>query len=348
MVNVTDADVVSPVNAAPLRIGVLGAARISTASVIKASQLTGDRLVAVAARDPKRAAEYAAANGFERSEPSYEALLAADDIDVIYNPLPNGLHAEWTIKALRAGKNVLSEKPFSSNLAEGEILATVAEETGGKLWEAFHNRHHPVMGRMLEIAASGEVGDVTHVHVRMDMPYPGDDDPRSSFALAGGGLMDVGCYAVHAAVEFGALLGGAPRITAATAEVSTFDELIDTRLVASAVYPNGRTASLHSSMSDNDVRFELSFTGTRGKAYAPGFVLPHLDDRVIVTVDGVERVEHLGTRTSYAYQLDAVRRNLRDGEPFAVPVSTSLTIMGLIDDAYRAAGLPVRPARVLE
>ena len=114
----------------PLRIGVLGAARINELAILEPARLTGARLVAVAARDRSRAEIYAQQNGFDRALDSYDAVINDPQVEAIYNPLPNSLHAPWNLAALRAGKHVLSEKPFASNAAEARRVADAARGTG--------------------------------------------------------------------------------------------------------------------------------------------------------------------------------------------------------------------------
>ena len=177
----------------PLRIGVLGAARISDIAIVQPAHLTGHRLVAIAARDRARATDYAAAHGIERVLDSYQAVIDDPEVEAIYNPLPNGLHGPWNLRAIAAGKQVLSEKPSASNAAEARAVRDAAAAAGVQVMEAFHYRYHPVMARMLEIAASGELGEIVDVDVRMGYPIANPDDPRWSLGLAGGSLMDVGC-----------------------------------------------------------------------------------------------------------------------------------------------------------
>ncbi len=139
-------------DASALRIGVLGAARIApTALTRPAKQVPEARVLAVAARDPARARKFADKHDVPRVHASYDALLADPEIDAVYNPLPNALHCEWTIKALEAGKHVLCEKPMASNAREAERMAEAAEKTGLVLAEAFHYRYHPLAARMREI-----------------------------------------------------------------------------------------------------------------------------------------------------------------------------------------------------
>ena len=122
----------------PIRFGILGAARIAPDALIKAAHNVPDaEVVAVAARDPQRAQEFATANGIPRVIATYDDLINDSDLDVIYNPLPNSLHCEWTIAALRAGKHVLCEKPLASNAVEAERMARAADETGRFLARRF-------------------------------------------------------------------------------------------------------------------------------------------------------------------------------------------------------------------
>ncbi|MDP6243823.1 MAG: Gfo/Idh/MocA family oxidoreductase, partial [Myxococcota bacterium] len=129
----------------PLRIGTLGAARITPPALVRpARELAGAEVVAVAARDPERARAFAAKHGIPRVHASYDALLADPEIEAIYNPLPNGLHCEWTLRALDAGKHVLCEKPLASNEQEATRMADAADRTGLVVAEAFHWRYHPL------------------------------------------------------------------------------------------------------------------------------------------------------------------------------------------------------------
>ncbi len=142
-----------------LRIAVLGAARITPAAVIKPARKHAEvEVVAVAARDRGRAEKFATKHGIPQVFDSYDALIAAPGIDAIYNPLPNGLHAEWTAAALEAGKHVLCEKPLTSNAEEAEENAAVAHRTGLVLMEAFHWRYHPLAQRMIDIAGAASSG----------------------------------------------------------------------------------------------------------------------------------------------------------------------------------------------
>src|SRR4051794_40484262 len=142
-----------------LRIGILGAARIAPMAVVRpAKKVPEVTIAAVAARDPKRAATFAKRHGIDKTHTSYAELIADPDIDAIYNPLPNGLHAEWTLRALAAGKHVLCEKPFASNEAEARTVADAAAASGLVVMEAFHYRYHVLAQKMLDAVQGGRLG----------------------------------------------------------------------------------------------------------------------------------------------------------------------------------------------
>ena len=147
-----------------LRIGILGAARIAPAALIRPARLNPDVTVeAVASRDPASAARFAAKQAIPFVREDYDALINYSGIDAVYVPLPNALHAKWAIRALEAGKHVLCEKPLTSNADEAVQVAATAERTGRVLMEAFHYRYHPLAQRLRDIVDSGELGELLEV-----------------------------------------------------------------------------------------------------------------------------------------------------------------------------------------
>lgn len=344
----------------PLRIGVLGAARITDMALVQPARAIGARLVAVAARDRHRGEAFATQHGFERVHGSYEELLADPDVDVVYNPLPNAMHGPWNIRALRAGKHVLAEKPSASNAAEAREVAAIVDETDLVFMEAFHHAYHPVYQRMLEIIASGELGDMRDIDAMFVMPDPGVDDLRCSWELAGGSFMDIGCYSLHAVRSIAKVIGGEPKLV--TAMASEYAPGVDAELAARFLMPNGSSAIARSDMlalgtpgyeggstgEYDQYHCEVRVLGTRGRLLAHSFVRPHVDGRITVTVGDETRVEDLGTRSSYTYQLEALTLAIREGAP------TNLTDhheavrhMEAIDACYVAAGLQPRPSLAL-
>src|SRR5262249_11852014 len=164
----------------PLRLGILGAARIAPMALVAPARRVGDAVVtAVAARDAARASAFAARHRIPRVHPSYEALLADPEIEAVYHPLPTSLHAPWTIRALEAGKHVLCEKPFSATVAEAEAMAAAAARSGRVLMEAFHYRYHALFARMRAVLQAGELGTVRRLAARLSIPLSTPQDiPR--------------------------------------------------------------------------------------------------------------------------------------------------------------------------
>ncbi|MFJ4200246.1 Gfo/Idh/MocA family protein [Streptomyces sviceus] len=330
----------------PLRIGVLGAARISGASLIGPARATGHRVVAVAARDRARAEAYAAEHGVERVAGSYAELIADPEVEVVYNPLANGLHGPWNLAALAAGKHVLSEKPSASNAEEAAEVREAAAKAGTVFMEAFHYLFHPVTRRLHEVLASGEIGELRHVETMVAIPAPADSDPRWSLPLAGGAVMDLGCYSLHALRVLAPWAGGEPRLVSARGGERAGAPGVDEWLDADLAFPGGATGSARCHMAYDRLEMSCRIIGSRGEAFAPNFVLPHTDDRVVVrTADG-ERTERLGTRSSYTYQLEAFADRVRGGAPLPLDPDDAVSTMTLIDAAYRAAGFDPRPRYV--
>ncbi|MFD3930860.1 Gfo/Idh/MocA family protein [Streptomyces sp. NPDC058614] len=327
----------------PLRIGVLGAARITENSLIGPALSTGHRVVAVAARDRSRAQAYAAAHGVERVADSYADLLADPEVEVVYNPLANGLHGPWNLAALAAGKHVLSEKPSASNAEEAAEVREAAVKAGTVFMEAFHYLFHPVTRRLHEILESGELGELRRVETVVAIPAPPDTDPRWSLELAGGAVMDLGCYSLHAVRMLAPWAGGAPRLVSARGGERAGAPGVDEWLDADLAFPGGATGSARCHMAYDELEMSCRIVGSRGEATAPNFVLPHLDDRVVVRTGDGERTERLGTRSSYTYQLEAFAARVREGVPLPLDADDALATMTLIDECYRAAGFEPRP-----
>jgi D-xylose 1-dehydrogenase (NADP+, D-xylono-1,5-lactone-forming) len=177
-----------------LRWGILGAARINRSVVPPLQASERNELVAVAARDRERAEEEARRWGIPRAYAGYEALLADPAIDVVYVPLPNALHAEWTIRAVRAGKHVLCEKPLALDVGEVDAVTAAGREARVVVAEAFMYRHHPQTLRVRELVAGGAVGTPRLVRGAFTFTLTRENDPRVQIAQGGGSLWDVGCY----------------------------------------------------------------------------------------------------------------------------------------------------------
>ncbi|HZC16739.1 MAG TPA: Gfo/Idh/MocA family oxidoreductase, partial [Caulobacteraceae bacterium] len=184
----------------PLRVGLLAASKIAVTAVIAPAKAREDVLVtAVAARDPARARDYAETHGIAGVADDYAALLARDDVDVVYVGSPIANHAEWTVRAAEVGKAVLCEKAFALNAAEARAMVAAAEAAGRPLLEAFHYRFHNVIRRAEAIVRSGELGRLTRADATFDaiIPYSADEI-RWRADQGGGALGDLGSYPAHA------------------------------------------------------------------------------------------------------------------------------------------------------
>ncbi|MEV6028427.1 Gfo/Idh/MocA family oxidoreductase [Streptomyces sp. NPDC052036] len=331
----------------PLRIGVLGAARITELALVGPARAGGHRLVAVAARDRDRAGAFAARHGVERVVDSYADLVADPEVEVVYNPLANGLHGPWNLAALQAGKHVLTEKPSASNAEEAAEVREAAAKAGTVFMEGFHYLFHPVTRRLHELLDSGELGDLRHVEAMVAIPAPAADDIRWSLPLAGGALMDLGCYSLHALRMLAPWAGGVPRLVAARGGERDGAPGVDEWLYADLEFPGGASGTARCHMAYHTGQMSCRIVGTHGEVTAVNFVQPHRDDRVVVRTAAGERTEELGRRSSYAYQLDAFTARLRRGVPPALDAGDALTTMRLIDECYQSAGFPVRPRKAL-
>src|SRR6266576_489931 len=299
---------------APLRIGILGAARIADQGIVAPARTLGHQLVAVAARDRTRAEAFAAEYGIAKVHDTYADVIADPDVDLVYNALVNSLHARWNIAALQAGKHVLSEKPLASNADEARAARAAARASPGRIVEGFHYQHHPVNIRLRELVTSGALGDIRSVDLVLAIPAPPDTDPRWSRELADGATMDLGCYVLDAARHLGLCIGAAPQIVNAQATLRAPE--IDAAMRVELAYPGGVTGHCTWDMDAGERTMIWSVAGTEGVATSPAFAVPHADNRLVVTRDGRISEEVLGDQTSYTYQLARLAEALRGDEPF--------------------------------
>jgi predicted dehydrogenase len=322
----------------PIRIGILGAARIAPAAIVRpARAVAGAEVVAVAARDRDRATAFAAKHGVPRVVASYEELVTDPDIDAVYNPLPNGLHGRWTLAALAAGKHVLCEKPFTANAEEARAVAA-AIPPGAVVMEAFHYRYHPVFERALQLLDEGAVGDVQHIDTALCFPLPRFGDIRYRLELAGGATMDAGCYAIHMARH---LAGAEPEVLSATALLRSPG--VDRAMQADLGFADGRTGRVTCSMwSRRLLRVGLRVTGSAGELRVLNPLGPNLYHRLSVRGRGGRQVEHLTRRPTYEFQLEAFCRAVAGGAPPITGPADAIANMEVVDAVYRRAGLEPR------
>ena len=302
-----------------LRIGVLGASRIAESAIVAPAQELGHRLVAVAARDPVRAKAFADKYGVERVLPSYQDVVNDPEVDVVYNPLANSLHAPWNLAAVAAGKPVLTEKPFARNREEAQHVAAAADAAGVTVMEGFHYLFHPVTRRALELAGDGTLGELTRVEVRMGMPEPQPDDPRWSLELAGGALMDLGCYGLHVMRRL-----ARPR-SSVRAQHTAVPVLMHGATCSSSSPRAQRVCaptrwSPTSTRSPSGHRYPWRRRGSQ-LHQAPGRRQSHRPHAAGTIV------ERLGRRASYTYQLEAFAAHVQLGEPVALDTADAVENM---------------------
>src|SRR5262245_23755391 len=322
-----------------LRIGILGAARIAPAALIRPARKVPEvEVTAVAARDPAKAAAFAAKHDIARVCAGYADLVHDPDIDAIYNPLPNGLHGRWTIAALESGKHVLCEKPFTANAEEARAVAEVARASGLVTMEAFHYRYHPMTERVLEIIGSGEIGAIRHIETWMCVPLLLPNDIRWQLGLAGGALMDVGCYTLHQVRTYA---GAEPEVVAAQAKLRSPG--VDRYLTAELRFDDGRTGRITASMaSARLLSLGARVEGTTGALRVRSPTTPQLLGRLTVRTSDGRRIERASREPTYLFQLRAFAAAVLDGAPYPTGVDDAVANMEAIDACYRAAGLEPR------
>ena len=329
-----------------IRLGILGAARIAPPAIIRpARAIDGVEVTAIAARDRTRADAFALKHGVPRVLDSYQQLIDDPAIDAIYNPLPNGLHGFWALKAIDAGKHVLCEKPFAANVEEATAVTERIEAQDKIVMEAFHYRYHPVMKRVEEILANQELGEIQTVSTSLCIPLPMHNDIRYHEHLAGGAAMDIGCYATNL---WRVLSQSEPTVTSATAK--TIRHNVDRAMHATLISPLGATGTLDASLLSSKL-FKLSgkASGSLGSLSLFNPLGPQFYHRLKITTKGSSRIERFDRVPTYNYQLEAFRDAINVGTPFPTTARDSINTMRVIDAMYVAAGMtPRQPTLVSE
>ncbi len=243
-----------------LRWGVLSTARIADAQVRAIKMSSNSELMAIASRDLGTAQAWAKQREVPFAFGSYEEMLASDVIDAVYIPLPNALHKEWSIKAMEQGKHVLCEKPLASNASDvGKIMAA-AEANGVKAMEAFMYRFHPLMGRLWQLLSSGAIGKIKVIRATFGFALTRPDDIRWSADLAGGALMDVGCYCVNVSL----MVAGVPP-QAVTASAVWAPSGVEETVVGTLEFPGDVLATVDCSFRTGVTQQQwLTVSGTEG------------------------------------------------------------------------------------
>lgn len=322
-----------------LRWGVLSTADIARTKVIPGMRRARHvDVVAIASRDEGTAARVAADLGIPRAHGTYEALLADPDIDAVYIPLPNHLHAEWAIAAARAGKHVLCEKPLAMTAADAERMGRAAADAGVHLMEAFMYRHHPSWVAAVELVRAGRIGRLTTVQSWFSY-Y--NDDPvniRNIAAVGGGALYDIGCYNV----SLSRLLFDAEPVDVQAAV--TRDAVTGTDTLTSALlrFEDGLATFTCSTRVETDQRVHIYGTDGRISIDIPFNIPPQLPTRIHLVRGGDPPVAP-ATETftfepadPYAAEVDALSSAILEGRPTPVPVDDAVANLRVIERIFAA------------
>lgn len=320
--------------------GVLSTALIGTGKVIPGMQrCTRARIAAIASRDQATAGGVAARLGIPRAYGSYEALLADPDIEAIYNPLPNHLHVPWTIRAMEAGKHVLCEKPIALTAAEAEQLVDARTRTGKLVAEAFMTRQTPWWQRTRALAQDGTLGEVRAIQTFFSYTLTDPVNVRNQPDIGGGGLLDIGCYAINTARY---VFGAEPlRVAAAIDRDPTMH--VDRLTSAIMAFPGARhlTFTCSTQLAPHQ-RVTVVGTKARLEILIP-FNAP-TDAPCQIMIDdgdgaagGKPRIETFAIADQYTLQGDAFSRAIRGESALEFPIEDAVANMRAIDAVFRAA-----------
>ncbi|HUH06453.1 MAG TPA: Gfo/Idh/MocA family oxidoreductase [Egibacteraceae bacterium] len=315
-----------------LKWGVLSTAAIGTRKVIPAIQQSQRcHVAAIASRDGARAERVATELGIERAHPSYEALLADPDIDVVYNPLPNHLHVPWTVRAAEAGKHVLCEKPIAITADEAQTLLAVRDATGARIQEAFMVRTHPQWVAVRDMVAAGDLGELRAIQGFFS--YFNDDpaDIRNQADIGGGGMLDIGCYPVTTS-RF--VTGAEPTRVVAVVDRDPRTG-IDRLGTALLDFPGVQASFTYSTQLLAYQR--MAFVGSEGRVEVeiPFNAPPDRPTRLLRWSDGAPGAEpeviQIATCDQYTVAADAFAASIADGSPQPVPLEDSIQNMRVLD-----------------
>jgi predicted dehydrogenase len=316
-----------------VRWGVLGVANIFMKRVLP-PLLKSDSvdLVAIASRSPERARRAAEAFGIARSYGTYEDLLADPDIEAVYIPLPNHLHAEWIRKAADAGKHILCEKPLALNAEETAACVEYAAERGVRLMEAFMYRFHPQWQRAQELVRIGEIGAILAVHTSFGYNLKDPENIRNKLDMGGGALMDIGCYAVSVP-RF--IFGREPDRV-----IGLFirDPSFKTDILSSAILDFGGARSVFTVATQVFQTQRVDIFGTSGSIHIgiPFNMYADVPPLLTVITEIGERRPILPAADQYGLEFEAFSRALRQELPVPTPAEDAVANQKVLDALFRS------------
>jgi predicted dehydrogenase len=317
-----------------LRFGVLGCAAIAVQKVIPAIRRSERcEVVAIASRDADRAASTAADLGIGRHHGSYEDLLADPSVEAVYIPLPNHLHAAWTLRAAEAGKHVLCEKPLALDAAEAAGMIEGCRQAGVALMEAFMYRLHPMWKRVHDLVTGGSIGELQAIQAFFSYRNLDPENIRNIAAYGGGALMDIGCYPINLARW---MFGEEPSDVVASVR---YDPTFGTDVLSSAVLDfGGRHATFTcSTQIEPDQRVHLIGTDGRLLVEIPFNIPPDRPTRIVraaggdpPVAPGIEVIT-VAEADPYTVQVDAFAAAIRNGAPVPIPPEDAIGNLAVIE-----------------
>lgn len=321
-----------------LRIGVLGASKFALNKSVPAmqrSELT--EVTAVASRSLTKAQEFAQKLNIPTAYGSYEELIADPNIDIIYNPLPNHLHVEWSIKSADAGKHVLCEKPLALTAAEVAPLIEARDRNHVQIAEAFMVRVHPQWLRAKEIVASEEIGDLRSIQVAFSYFNADPQNIRNKADIGGGAIYDIGCYAVFVS-RF--IFGSEPRRVIGHLEK---DPALHTDRLSSAIldFPQGHSIFTCSTQLVPYQRVQILGTKGRIEVEIPFNAPPDQSTRILIDIGGALdgsgiRTEEFPAVDQYTLQGDAFARAVKGEGKVPVSLEESVENMHVLEAIFRS------------
>ena len=322
----------------PLRWGILGTARINRMLIPPLRVSPGNRLVAVASRELAKGEAYAREWEIGRVHSSYEALLADPEIDVVYIPLPNHLHAEWTIKAARAGKHVLCEKPMALTVEDVDAMTAACCEAGVVLAEAFMYRHHPQTLKVKELLDSGAIGTLRFLRGSFSFLLARPNDVRLRPEWGGGCLWDVGCYPL----SFARFLVGREPLEVYGSQVLG-PTGIDETFAGQVVFPGDVLFQLDAGFR-SPARAEMELAGSEGAIRVRHPWRPEQDYPLLVTCDGRAEAISVPGEDRFLLEIEDLAEAVRTGRPPSVSPADSRANVAALVALQRSAreGKPVR------
>jgi predicted dehydrogenase len=319
-----------------VRWGIVGTANIARSAFLPGVRAAGGVAAAVAGRDQERTRAYAAEHGIGRPVTGYQALIEDSGVDALYIALPNSLHAQWTIAALRAGKPVLCEKPLCGVLADTERVLEVARQTGTLLWEAFVFPFGDQMDRLRTLAGDGAIGELREIQSDFHFLVRRPENIRLSAQLQGGALLDVGCYPVRLGQEF----FGEHQSAWAARALGGADDGVDVETWGSLGYDGGRRLLLSCGMRRSYDTFSR-LLGTAGQIHVTNPFHPGRGDQVmLLDAAGAEAGTWTasGDEPSFTAAIRHIQAVLRGEQaPRMLAVQTSLATAKALHDLAAAA-----------